>query len=464
MRRTRTILCALVGVLLAALPQAAAASRSQTTLFEAPRELLSGDPALRETTLDEIRSFGVRRLRVVLYWNDVAPARDSEHVPGFNERDPAAYDWSRYDAAIGAARAKGFSILLTVTGPVPRWATAHARDHRTRPSPTRFGRFVEAAGRHYGRDVSMWSIWNEPNHPRFLLPQFTKRSGAVSGRIYRRLFQAAERGLHASGNGRDRILMGETAPRGTGRVVAPITFLRQALCLSRHWHKRRGCKRLPADGYAHHAYTTKVGPWFDPPRSTDVTIGSLRRLNRALYRAGRAHAIRKGMPIYLTEFGIQSRPDPYSGVSYTRQAEYRAIAERIAYRNRRVRMFSQYLMRDDGLVEGASKYDRYRGFQSGLRRAGGRAKRAYEAFRLPLVARRHGRRVTLWGLVRPASARARVRIEFRWPHGKRWHLLKRDRTGRRGFWTTLTRHRKGMRYRVRWHGHTGPLTRVYSRG
>jgi hypothetical protein len=432
-------------------------------LFEAPRELLSGDPGLRDATLDEIRSFGVRRLRIILYWNDVAPARDSKRVPGFNERDPAAYDWSRYDAAIGAARAKGFSILLTLSGPVPRWATRNARNHRTRPSPTRFGRFAEAAGRHYRHAVSMWSIWNEPNHPKFLLPQFTKRSGAVSGRIYRGLFRAGERGLRRSGNGRDRILMGETAPRGTGKVVAPITFLRHALCLNRRWHRRKGCKRLPADGYAHHAYTTKVGPWFKPPRSTDVTIGSLRRLNRALYRAGRARAIRKGMPIYLTEFGIQSRPDPYSGVSYTKQAEYRAIAERIAYRNRRVRMFSQYLMRDDGLVDGP-KYQRYRGFQSGLRRSGGKVKRSYRAFGLPLVARRHGRSVRLWGLVRPAAGKTRVRIEYRWRRGKRWHLLKHDRTGRRGYWTTRTRYRKGMRYRVRWNGTRGALTRVYSRG
>src|SRR6185503_5992872 len=118
--------------------------------------------------------------------------------------------------------------------------------------------------------------------------------------------------------------------------------------------------------------------------------------------------------LYLTEFGIQSTPDPYVGVSFTAQAEYRSIAERIAYRNPRVRAFSQYLMRDDPPARGAA---RWRGFQSGLRGYAGAAKRAYDGFRLPLVARRGHRRVTLWGLVRPAHARTGVTIEFRARHG-----------------------------------------------
>ena len=53
------------------------------------------------------------------------------------------------------------------------------------------------------------------------------------------------------------------------------------------------------------------------------------------------------MGVYLTEFGIQSFPDRLLGVSLARQAEFIAISEHIAYRNRRVRSFSQYLWRDD---------------------------------------------------------------------------------------------------------------------
>ena len=40
--------------------------------------------------------------------------------------------------------------------------------------------------------------------------------------------------------------------------------------------------RLDADGYAHHAYTTRTGPRFRPPDKDDVTIGVLSRLTNAL--------------------------------------------------------------------------------------------------------------------------------------------------------------------------------------
>jgi hypothetical protein len=211
--------------------------------------------------------------------------------------------------------------------------------------------------------------------------------------------------------GADVLLLGVTAPRGTPRVVAPLAFLRGALCLSSHYHKRHACKRLDVDGWAHHPYTTSLGPWFHSRRRDDVTIGTLSRLTRALDRARRAHAVRRRVDLYQTEFGIQSRPDRIVGVSETRQAEYRSISELIAYRNPRVRAFSQYLMRDD-LPRAGTASERYGGFESGLRHSGGAEKLAYDGFRLPLVAER-GRRTHLWGLVRPAHRKTTVRIEYR---------------------------------------------------
>ena len=90
---------------------------------------------------------------------------------------------------------------------------------------------MTAVGRRFGSRVSTWSIWNEPNHPQFLGPQY-RRGKAYSPRLYRRLFQAAHRALDATGNRRDRVLMGETAPRGNSNVVHPLRFLRGSLCLS----------------------------------------------------------------------------------------------------------------------------------------------------------------------------------------------------------------------------------------
>ena len=466
----RCLLCLSLMLAVPAATAAPALARADAvTIFEAPRELRSGDAALRATTLDEIRDLGAGWLRVVLYWRDVAPSPDAPAVPRFDERDPRGYDWTTYDRIIRGADARGLKVLLTVSGPVPRWATKARRDHVTRPSATRFGRFTQAAGRRYGAIVDAWAIWNEPNHPQFLRPQWTGYRTPTSAAIYRRLFQRGERGLTAAGIGSVPVLFGETAPRGTRHVVHPLVFLRRSMCLDRRYRLGRTCRRLRADGFAHHPYTTRAGPFFRPPHRDDVTIGSLSRLNRALARAGRAGAVRRGLPLWLTEFGIQSLPDKQLGVPQTMQAEYLALSERLARRNPRVVSFSQYLMRDSAAVVGASAATTsHPGFETGLRTSSGDPKRALRGFRLPLVALRGRRQTTLWGFVRGADAVTRVTIEYRNGNSGAWRRLKHDRTDRHGIWSTRTSRRHDRRYRVRWTDSAnrvwvGSPTRSYAR-
>lgn len=444
-------------VLVAAFPAAASASSSQSMTFEAPRELL--DPSTRDRTLEEIRDLGVDRIRALVYWKNFAPAPRSKRRPAFDAADPAAYPagaWSRLDELFDSAQARGITVQLTLTGPVPRWATRTRRDSVTRPSPKEFQAFATAVGRRYGDRVGVWSIWNEPNHPQFLRPQFVKKR-ATSPRIYRNLFLAGQRGLRASGNGADTLLFGETAPRGTGRVVSPLAFLRGALCLDRKYRRKGRCARIDAGGYAHHAYTTRVGPRFRPPDRDDVTIGVLSRLTRAIDRAGRAGRITRGLDLYLTEFGIQSTPDPFVGVSLGRQAEYLGIAEHMAYVNPRVASFSQYLLSDDRPRKG-DRVDRYGGFESGLRRSDGRVKPAYAAFRLPLAAEAYGRSDVLWGRVRPLPAQTTVTILVSRGKGKPFRVLRTLTTNHRGVYGLRTKHRKQQRYRVQW---TAPSGKVW---
>ena len=130
----RSLLLALPAVLALVLPPAASARSDQRMLFEAPRELRSDDAALRARTLDELQRFGVGWLRVVLYWNDVAPRPDTPALPRFDERDPGSYDWTRYDRIVDEADARGMRVLLTISGPVPRWATRHRDAPRARSS------------------------------------------------------------------------------------------------------------------------------------------------------------------------------------------------------------------------------------------------------------------------------------------------------------------------------------------
>ena len=254
----------------------------------------------------------MRWLRVSLYWQDVAPDVDATVVPAIDETDPAAYHWALYDQILADAEARDIRVLLTVTGPGPRWATRSREDRVTRPSPTRFRRFVTALGRRYRDRIDYWSVWNEPNHPDFLAPQY-RHGRPYSPGLYRQLYRAARSGLDRSGNAHDRVLMGETAPRGNSHVVAPLAFVRGSLCLTSSDRKRRGCGSLGVDGWAHHPYTTSKGPWFVSARRDDVTIGSLSRLTKALDRARERTPSASGSTCISRSSASRASPTRYPG-------------------------------------------------------------------------------------------------------------------------------------------------------
>ena len=160
----------------------AGASARQTVTFEAPRELLSG--STRAATLDQIAGFGVTRVRQLVYWRDFAPEPDSKTKPaGFDARDPAAYPadkWDNLDGLVAAARERNIDVTLTLTGPVPKWATKGKRDNLTEPDAKEFQAFATAMGKRYGDAVNMWSVWNEPNQPQFLRPQYKARQAGLA--------------------------------------------------------------------------------------------------------------------------------------------------------------------------------------------------------------------------------------------------------------------------------------------
>ena len=244
-------------------------------------------------------------------------------------------------------------------------------------------------------------------------------------------------------------------------MPAPLAFLRGLLCLNSSYRPVGHCAPLPADGWAQHPYANSRGPFATPPRD-DVTIGTLGRLVTALDRAAAAGAIHRGLPIYITEFGVQSYPNPVVGVPFAQQAEFDAIGERIAWSNPRVVSFSQYLLRDDHPVDG-----RVVGFQSGIETYSGRHKPIYNGFRLPLtVTRTHGG-VSFWGLVRPAGGPTTLTVQYSSDGGRSWHGLATEHTDARGVWSATGRFVAGRRWRVRWASPsgsvvTGPPIRAYT--
>src|SRR4051812_2730908 len=131
----------LLVALLVAVPSAHA-TRTQEVTFEAPRDLF--DPAKRDAAFQEIDSLGAHALRIVLYWKDVAPDADSRVKPRLDMSDPSVYNWSKYQPVLDEAKRRGWTVQVTASGPVPRWATNGARDNTTRPSPNEFRMFMTA--------------------------------------------------------------------------------------------------------------------------------------------------------------------------------------------------------------------------------------------------------------------------------------------------------------------------------
>ncbi|MBA3807546.1 MAG: hypothetical protein H0X28_04000 [Solirubrobacterales bacterium] len=233
--------------------------------------------------------------------------------------------------------------------------------------------------------------------------------------------------------------------------VAPLAFLRSALCLNAKYKRAGACGALSVTGYAHHAYTLPAGPHYVSSQPDSVTLGSLSRLTHALDRAAAAHTINSHVPVYLTEFGVQSKPNKQLGVSVAKQAEFDAISEHIAYSNPRVAAFSQYLLRDDpvGGAPGSSVHGGTVGFQTGLEYVSGSRKPLYFGWPVPLTVSRMHHGASLWGLVRPATGATKVTVLVRLKGARSYKTFKTITTNSAGYWRLSTSTR-GRLWRVRW--------------
>jgi cellulase (glycosyl hydrolase family 5) len=403
-----------------ALPSTAAASKTQWSVFEDHPLLVRSGTDVRERTLDEIKALGSDTLRIEVKWAEVAPEPGAKAKPTFDATDPSAYPgFFPYDDLVTRAVAKGFRIMITLAPDAPRWATASGRGGNYKVSPTEFASFARAVGRRYSGvyaglpAVMIWSIWNEPNHIFFIKPR------SQAPRVYRRLVERGVPALRATAPSGSKIFVGELAPVGTAtKVIGPLRFLQQWLCLDSRSKRLRGrqaraagCRsfrKVSANGFAHHPY----GPTTIVYKRKDiVNLNAIRRLASALDKAGRAGRITGRLPIYNTEFGFQTNPpDPFVSTSPSRQAELLNDKEEFSYRYPRLKSYSQYLLDDDPSRSGPSAL-RWAGFQTGLRFAAGGVKPAYDAYRLPITVHKRGRGVRIWGRVRPGTGIRYVQLQ-----------------------------------------------------
>jgi hypothetical protein len=291
----------------------------------------------RETALDHAEDLNTRRIRVNVMWARSLTA----HATSRHEPDTVSYDFSKIDALQEAAARRGIKLQLTLTGPAPAWA---ARNHRVgpyRPDPRKFAEFVTAVAEHFQGRVDRYSIWNEPNWNTWLAP------GKSAPGLYRALYFAGHDAVKAA-DPRAKVLIGELAPTGGGRAMAPLKFLRALTCSRADYRAAKRCAPLTADGFAIHPYQFTSAPNRPAGRPDDVPIGALGRLTSALDRLAARGALRTPtrakMGLYLTEFGYLTTGDRAQKPKV--RAAWLASAFKLARRNPRVKQLLQYQLVD----------------------------------------------------------------------------------------------------------------------
>jgi hypothetical protein len=355
-------LALIVVLVLVALPAASvkAAPRMPIGFFDDPSFRWAEKPT---ANLSSAQKAHASLIHVLADWSQIAKTRPASPLDG----DDPAYDLSDLDAIVQTAPRYNLQILMTISG-TPKWANGGKTPN---VPPTNLGHLTQfahmLAARYNGLrpgfgSVSRWSVWNEPNLELFLKPQF-QGSKIVSPSIYAKLYMAAYRGIKA-GNPLADIAIGETSNRGRNKPlagvsgsVAPATF---AYVLS------KVNPRLPFSAWATHPYPTD--PWLSPSQKVaypNVTMTRLEQFGESLEQW-----FHRRVPIWVTEYAHQTKPEYPAGVTWAQQAANAKLALQMAAGNPYVEMFVWFVLRDSTDQT----------WRSGLISKGGAKKPAYSTF------------------------------------------------------------------------------------
>jgi hypothetical protein len=357
-KASRFALIALTALL--ALPAAAAhaAQRMPIGFFDDPSFRWSPTRAdnLRAAALD-----GASVLHTTATWSVIAPTRPANAADG----DDPAYRLADIDDLVFQASLNGLRVMVNITG-TPKWANGGKAPNVMPKRLSDFTTFARMlATRYNGRsghgDVSLWSVWNEPNLQLFLTPQFVGKK-IVGPANYVKLFKAAYAGIK-SGNPTAKVAIGETSARGrdkplagTSASIAPGTFAKLVA-------QQKGLK---FDAWAHHPYPTAANlPPLQKVRYPNVTLSTL-----PTFEADLKKYFHRSVPIWITEYGHETKPAEPHGVTYAQQAAYAKQALTVAKNDPNVQMFIWFVFRDSTGNP----------WQSGLISKNGAKKPSYNAF------------------------------------------------------------------------------------
>lgn len=293
-RRLAPILLALLALVA---PATAHASRTMEIGIQDDAVFLQQIGYGRQAAFDRAAEIGVTTVRANMIWSRVLLGKQAEQRT--RPKKPR-YDWVQFDQLVDEARARGLRVELTLTGPVPRWASAARKVGTRSPSAKAFARFASDVAKRYKGKVERYSIWNEPNWHSWLSPART--AAAQYRQIYLASYSAIKRADRKA-----EVVLGELAPQARpGASFAPLRFLRDVLCVDARWRKRSGCGTVRADAVSLHPYDYKNPPTYKRVPTDDVTIGTVSRLTNALTRLRRAKALSTASgrepAVHLTEF------------------------------------------------------------------------------------------------------------------------------------------------------------------
>ena len=460
-RLRAVLLASLMAAALLALPTSASAGPFAEVSIQDDQLLLGASQADIDANMELFRTFGIDRLRVSAFWEQIAPDPNSRQRPkGFDAANPAEprYRFADLDRVVESAARHQLSIQISILTPAPIWATREPQrdSHVFKPDAAEFGAFSAAVAARYAPFVDYWGVGNEPNQILFLRPQSDKR-GTVAPHIYRAMVQAAYPRIKQI-DPTSIALVGElygAGRKGRGPLVPirPLRFLRALGCRDSKYRRiRRGrCKNfkpVPMDAVGHHPYQLLLAPRIRSLNKDDAAINDGRRLLKVIDRLVRVGAFKtpdgKRPFLYYTEFGYQtSPPDPFAGVSLAEQKNYLQRASFIAWATPRVRELNQFRL-TDGALSGSGP-TRFREFQSGLLFGDRRPKPSVGTFPDPFVI--SGNR--FWGHVLPGGTHS-VKVEHRRGTSGRFRTLARVLTTPNGYFNFFLRGRRPGQYRYRY--------------
>jgi hypothetical protein len=280
-------------------------------------------------------------VRSLVTWADVAPTKPANAADPFD----AAYRFDDLDELVRNAQKNDAEVLLTLWG-TPKWANGNKGRNYVPTSMADFQNFARAvASRYSGRNpgypfVRFFGIWNESNLGLFLSPQFNSKGQIVSPAAYAKLAAAGYAGIKA-GNARALVAIGETSSSGRDKkkagasdAVAPGTFARLVA---------KANKKLKFDAWAHHPYPVPVNQKpTQKVRWPNVALTSLPRFETSLD----SWFGRKNIPIWISEYGNETKPGEPKGVTEAQQAAYIPQAIALAKKDARIQMFIWFVLRD----------------------------------------------------------------------------------------------------------------------